>query len=87
MVPAGPSYLIAAAYLARCAALAEADSSLTEKERKARAQAFADRAMDHLHKAVQRGFASAETLRSNPAFSSLRQRADFQRVLTGLPKR
>jgi tetratricopeptide (TPR) repeat protein len=88
LAPAGPKqYLIAAGYLARCAALAEADPNLAEAVRKARAQAFADRAMDHLQKAVQRGFASAETLRSNPDFSSLRQRADFQRLLTDLSMR
>jgi tetratricopeptide (TPR) repeat protein len=88
LAPAGHSqYLIAAGYLARCAALAEVDSSLAEKERKARAQTYADRAMDHLQKAVRRGFASAETLRSSPEFMSLRQRADFQRVLTDLSMR
>jgi tetratricopeptide (TPR) repeat protein/anti-sigma factor RsiW len=88
LAPAGHSqYLIAARFLASCAALTEADPSLAEKERKARAQTFADRAMDHLQKAVQRGFASAETLRSSPDFSSLRQRADFQQVLTDLSMR
>jgi tetratricopeptide (TPR) repeat protein len=88
LMPAGHTqWLLAASYLARCVPLAEEAPNVASQQRKAQAQALADRAMDHLQKAVQHGFTNVDVLKSDPALSSIRPRDDFRRLVESLSMR
>jgi serine/threonine protein kinase/tetratricopeptide (TPR) repeat protein len=76
--PAG--HVLAAADLARCAALAAADKKLSEDKRQEASRGYADRAMAELQKAVKAGFKDSKEL-DKKHFDSLRSRDDFKELL------
>jgi serine/threonine-protein kinase len=76
----------AACYLARCVKLAQTDPKLTETLRKERAQAYGDRAMHLLRKAVDRGYKDVANLKTEADLEPLRSRADFPQLITDLNK-
>jgi serine/threonine-protein kinase len=77
---AADTYDVACA-LALCVPLAEKDANLAESQRRQQAQAYADRAMTMLRQAVAKGYADADHMKQDTDLDSLRQRADFQKLL------
>jgi serine/threonine-protein kinase len=77
----------AACYLARCVPLAEADGRLPEALCREQAKAYAERAMQLLHEAVQHGFEAAADLKKNTDLDPLRGRKDFKKLLQELDDR
>jgi hypothetical protein len=71
-------------FLARCVVLAEKDSKLSEDERRRLAQSYADRAVQLVREAVQKGYKNFKNLRTNPGYSSLQNRADFRKLVADL---
>jgi serine/threonine protein kinase len=69
-------------FLARCALFAEQDQQLSMAERQAVCQDYADRAVPLLREAVQRGYKDIEYLKKDPGLAAVRQRADFQQLLS-----
>jgi serine/threonine protein kinase len=74
----------AACYVARCIKLAEADSLLTEAQRKQFAQDYAEQAMKLLRQAVMLGFNDFAHIKSDPDLEPLRSREDFQKFVAEL---
>jgi hypothetical protein len=79
----GEDYFVAAGLAARCVELAANDLRLPEAQRRALSVRYADQAIELLHQGIARGYRDAERL-GKPAFTALRQRADFQKLLAGL---
>jgi serine/threonine-protein kinase len=82
-----PQFPVAAALLARCVSLAQADGKLDEKARKEIANGYGDQAVALLRKAATAGFRDAEALRKAKEFASLQEREDFQKLLEGMGKK
>jgi tetratricopeptide (TPR) repeat protein len=81
------AYCDAARRLARCMPLAAKDANLSDDKRKELAQAYADRAVQLLREAIQKGYKDVGRLEMDPAFDSLRAREDFRMLLQdGLEK-
>jgi len=78
---------LAARILGRCVQLAELDMRLSEGERVALKQAYADQAMEHLREAVRRGYDKVALLKSLAALDPLRARPDFQQLVQELEGR
>jgi len=78
---------LAAQIFGRCATLAEQDSQLTESERQALAQSYADQAMEQLREAVRRGYDDVAALKSLAALAPLHDRPDFQQLAQYLESR
>jgi tetratricopeptide (TPR) repeat protein len=76
-----------ACYLARCVPLAEEDAKLAEEKRKELAQTYADRAVDLLRQALQKGFRDAAQLKKDTDLDPLRSREDFKKLLSELEKK
>ncbi|HEV3260669.1 MAG TPA: protein kinase [Gemmataceae bacterium] len=74
---------LAAAFLARCATLAENDARLAKDERRAVATRYADRTLALLEEAVARGYKDVDSLDKEP-FAALRRRDDFNKRLAEL---
>jgi tetratricopeptide (TPR) repeat protein len=68
----------AAELLGKCAGLAKDDAGVS--------QAYADRAMELLREAVDRGYKDAAAIRASDGFEPIRDRPDFRRLVDGLPK-
>ena len=77
----------AAGFLARCVPLADQDRQLPDAERQEVSRSYADRAVATLRQAVQHGFKDVALLKTDEAWQPLRQRPDFQKLLTGLEGR
>jgi hypothetical protein len=60
---------------------------LSEDERVALAQIYADRAMEHLREAVRRGFNNGAVIKSREALQPLLDRSDFQELVRELEAR
>ncbi len=69
-------HLRAASLLARCVPLAAPDATLAEN--------YGTQAVAQLREAVRAGYRDAEALNSDPHFSALSARADFQTLLRDL---
>jgi tetratricopeptide (TPR) repeat protein len=76
----------AAAFLARCAPLAEQDARLSDARRAELAQSYAERSMKTLRLAVKHGYRDAARLETMPSFAPVRSRLDFQELLAELKK-
>ena len=79
--------LLAARILGRCDQLVANDLKLSEPERLTLRQSYAEQAMQHLHEAVRRGYANAAALKTFTALAPLRERADFQLLVSSLESR
>jgi tetratricopeptide (TPR) repeat protein len=79
-----PGYYNAARVLVRCVRFAKQDASLPEAERRKLARGYGDQALTWLQEARERGFNKSEDLRKNAEFSVLRDRPEFQKLLTEL---
>jgi serine/threonine protein kinase/tetratricopeptide (TPR) repeat protein len=77
----------AACYLARCVPMAEKDAARALGNSKELAQSYADRAVQLLGEAIQRGWKDANRIRKDSALGPLRQRADFQKLLADLQEK
>jgi len=87
-VPAGwNSWPAAAEVMARAASLAAADAKLDAAGRKETAKTYADKAMELLTRGFKAGFRDARTLRGAKEFAALKDRADFQKLLTAMEKK
>jgi tetratricopeptide (TPR) repeat protein len=75
-----------AKHVARCVPLAEKDHGLSPGERRMRAQAYADRAMEFLQQAAKKGRVDLTELKMEEVFEPLRKREDFQKLLRELGK-
>jgi serine/threonine-protein kinase len=69
---------------ARCAVLAEKDTTLSEEERKTLAQQYAGQAVEALREAVRRGYFDFRYIKDDHSLDVLRSRDDFQQLLAGL---
>jgi tetratricopeptide (TPR) repeat protein len=78
---------LAARFFCRCVRLAEKDLQLADDERVELAQAYADRAMEHLREAVRRGYKDAAALMRREALVPLRERPDFLKLVAELKAR
>jgi tetratricopeptide (TPR) repeat protein len=83
--PVNDSYN-AAICLCRCTVLAGQDEKLTEAERQKLSGQYTDRALALVARAVGQGYKDSRSLRFNPAFGPLRDRAEFKRSLAALEK-
>jgi serine/threonine protein kinase len=72
----------AASLLCRCVRLAAKDLQFSAAERVRLVRAYGDRAVELLREARRRGLPGGPQLRAESAFEPLRQRADFQKVVT-----
>ncbi len=77
----GPQCFRAGSLLAQCVPLAAADARLTEGRRNELAKTYADRAVELLRKAKERGKQDIEALKSDHGFDGIRSRADFRELL------
>src|SRR5262249_49818195 len=68
-------------FLARCAALAEKDTTLAALERSELARAYADQSVQRLQEAIQRGYKDLNYLKTNEYLEVLRRRDDFTKLL------
>ncbi len=73
----------AAAFLARCVPLADADVRLPDVRRAECARAYADRAVELLRDAAEGGLRDFEALKTDHDFDALRSRADFRDLVAG----
>ena len=71
----------AAFTLAACVSIARDDEDLTAGERSEVAESYAQRALDLLRRAAERGFADAEALRADRDFDPIRGRPEFAEIL------
>ena len=71
----------AACFFAQCVSLAERDSQLAEDHRKERAQAYTDRALATLRRAVQNGYRDIAQMKKDTDLDPVRSRPDFQALL------
>jgi len=76
----------AARYFGRCVQLAQEDEGKSEEERAVLALDYANRGMGHLQEAVRRGYRNASALRKLDALGPLRDRADFQSLLSDVER-
>jgi tetratricopeptide (TPR) repeat protein len=67
----------AACYVSRCILLAERDDRLPEAQRRERATAYANRAMQVLQQAIKRGFRDMAHMKQDTDLEPLRGRDDF----------
>jgi hypothetical protein len=67
--------------------LAEKDTELPDAKRHELAQSYANRAVNKLREAVEKGFRDASTIENDAQFAPLRQRQDFQDILSGLKQK
>lgn len=74
----------AARYFGRCIGYAKQDARLSEDERQALAQSYAEEAMKYLHEAVRRGYQDAAALQTLDALAPLQNRPDFQQLVKQL---
>jgi tetratricopeptide (TPR) repeat protein len=70
--------------LARCVSLAELDTQASTRLNTELPRLYADRAMALLRTAVERGFNNPDKLRTDTNLDTLRQRADFEELMTQL---
>jgi tetratricopeptide (TPR) repeat protein/tRNA A-37 threonylcarbamoyl transferase component Bud32 len=77
-------YFRAASLLARCVPLAENDPLLSEAQQRATTQRYAEQAMNWLRQAIAKGYKDAKRLQEVPDLASLRQRPDFENLLSAL---
>jgi hypothetical protein len=77
----------AASVLARCAALAEGDTTLPPAKRRETAQQYAARSVELLGKAVAGGMRSLDIVEKDQSFDALRSRADYKAVVQRVTKR
>jgi WD40 repeat protein/tetratricopeptide (TPR) repeat protein len=77
---------VAARLLCQCVTLAEKDGRLSEHVRQELAADYAERALDQLRAAADKGFSDAGSLKKDPAFAPLREREGFQKLLGVLEK-
>lgn len=75
-----------AAFLARCATLAEKDPALSESRRSELAKSYADQAITTLRIAVAHGFRDSDNLRKEPFFASVRNRSEFKEMQAELER-
>src|SRR5262249_15833255 len=75
----------ASCFVARCISLASDDPKLSEAQRRQAAQAHADAAMRLLQATVQHGFTDRKRLLAEEYLEPLRERDDFQKLVSGLP--
>jgi len=87
LTPNAAEHFTAAGYLARCVPLAAADSALPHAERGRLAEGYADRALELLREAVQRGFDNVSALRNEADFQAVRAREDFRKLVEDLERR
>jgi tetratricopeptide (TPR) repeat protein/tRNA A-37 threonylcarbamoyl transferase component Bud32 len=73
--------------LARCAVLAEKDDKLAPEQRKDLAKTYADRAVQLLREAIQKGYQDLDYLKMDPALDGLRSREDFKQLLHELAQK
>jgi tetratricopeptide (TPR) repeat protein len=83
VAPADDAYY-AACIFALCVLVAEKDAQLPEAERPKQARAYADRALELLRRAIAKGFKDAAHMKKDKDLESLRDRADFQKLLQDL---
>jgi tetratricopeptide (TPR) repeat protein len=74
--------LRAAQYVARCIPYAQSDAALSEVERASTGARYADRAMELLRQGAALGTPRFDVLRDDRDLAPLRERADFQVLLT-----
>jgi hypothetical protein len=70
-----------ACLLGRCIQLVRVDGTLPLPRREAVEQKYADQAIDHLRRAIRKGFRDEQRLKWDPALALLRPREDFQALL------
>jgi hypothetical protein len=68
----------------QCLSLAEHDSQLSEADRKALAQTYADRAVATLRQAVKNGYKKVAHMKKDTDLDPLRSHAEFQKLLKEL---
>jgi hypothetical protein len=78
----GQDFFLAARLMAKCIPLAEVDPTLAPDKRRDLAETYAARAVAILREPVCTGKASLKVVKGEPAFSRLRAREDFQKLLT-----
>jgi tetratricopeptide (TPR) repeat protein len=81
--PANDSFL-AACFVSRCVLLADKDSKLAEDTRKELKDRYAERALELLRQAVDRGYRSAAHMKAEPDLEPLRGREEFKKVIAEL---
>jgi eukaryotic-like serine/threonine-protein kinase len=74
----------AASFLSRCIPIVEKHEELDDVERKEAAQFYGDAAMRVLRDAVSKGYKNVMQIKKDPALDPLRQREDFQKLVTEL---
>jgi tetratricopeptide (TPR) repeat protein/tRNA A-37 threonylcarbamoyl transferase component Bud32 len=72
---------LSAAFTAKCCTLASTDEKLTADQRTDHLKRYGEAAVDHLRRALRCGLRDPRRLTTDPAFESLRQREDFQKLL------
>jgi serine/threonine protein kinase len=88
LLPSGGSeHVYAASVFLRCIKLARDDPAISEPDLAPLTKAYADKAMEMLRRAVANGYASASELKTAPWLDSLRQRADFQKLIAEVEKK
>ncbi len=70
--------------LAKCAAVVNADTKLSEAERRDLAAPFNDRAVQTLRDAIAKGYKDLDKLQKDKDLDSLRSRDDFQKLVADL---
>ena len=80
------TYLAAVAY-GSCIPIAEQDAQLAPEGRRDLAAKYADRTIAVLQLASDRGYRDAGRLRDNAAFAPLRERSDFQQIMSEMANR
>jgi serine/threonine protein kinase/Tfp pilus assembly protein PilF len=80
-------YHRAAGYLARCVPLAAKDPMPAAETSKELAQSYANRAVQLLREAIQKGWKDAAHARKDPHLDPLREREDFKKLLADLEKK
>jgi tetratricopeptide (TPR) repeat protein len=85
VAPAGwQEYHRAALFTCQAIPLATNDDKLTDAQRKDAVAAHAAQAVQLLHQAVRQGYTDAAALKREAAFAPLRERADFQKLVSKL---
>ncbi len=77
----GPQNFRAGSLLAQCVPLAAADSRLTDERRNELAKTYAERAVNLLREAKNRGHQDIEALKSDHSFDAIRSLAGFRELL------
>jgi tetratricopeptide (TPR) repeat protein len=78
------THRLAAYYVARCGPVAAGDARLSADRRRELEQAYGDRAMRLLRKAVDKGYRDVRELSTGRAFRPLWDRADYQQLVAEL---